>query len=198
MEMWLIYQILCVFVPCILYEIYWIRKSGKFSKKHLVWIFIFVLYLYLCIDVAGIGSVWYIGRNETLIRMDEINFIPFSSDGVLTYLLNILMFMPLGFLLPLIWKSNRQVSKVFGTSVVFSLLIEFFQLFNLRVTDVDDLMMNTLGGMIGFVIRKIGENLWKNKKDESKEGWLPKNETIWLIALATFGKFFLYNGRLFG
>jgi len=35
---------------------------------------------------------------------------------------------------------------------VFSLSIEFAQLFNNRVSDVDDLLMNTLGTLIGFLV----------------------------------------------
>lgn len=64
----------------------------------------FLLYIYLALSKAGIGSIWDIGRYSGLFRIDEINLIPFDSVGILTYILNIIMFMPLGFLLPLIWK----------------------------------------------------------------------------------------------
>ena len=191
----LIYPMLCVFLPCIIYEIILTRKGRKTSKVHLWWTFIFVLYLYLCIDVAGIGTVWQIGTHKTILRMDEINLIPFSSDGVLTYLLNVIMFMPLGFLLPLLWKNKRQTLKVVGLSFLFSFLIEFCQLFNLRATDVDDLIMNTLGGVLGFLIWKMWTKLCQ--KDVSEENMFSEKEAIWLFLLAVGGRFFLYNGRLF-
>ena len=41
-----------------------------------------------------------------------MNLIPFSSEGAMTYILNIIMFMPLGFLLPLIWENFRNAKKV--------------------------------------------------------------------------------------
>lgn len=70
----------------------------------------------------------------------------------MTHILNIIMFMPLGFLLPLIWKSFRNGVGVLVTGVGFSLAIEIAQLFNRRLTDVDDLIMNTMGTLIGFII----------------------------------------------
>lgn len=191
----LIYPMFCVFLPCFIYEIFLFRKGREISKVHLVWTFIFVLYLYLCIDMAGIGTVWQIGTHKTIIRMDEINWNPFSSDGVLTYLLNVIMFMPLGFLLPLLWKNKRQIAKIFGTSLLFSFLIEFCQLFNFRTTDIDDLMMNTLGGVLGFWIWKIWIKICT--KDVSEEPQFQAKEPIILILLAVLGRFFLYNASLF-
>lgn len=60
--------------------------------------------------------------------------------------------MPLGFLLPLIWKNFRNIINVSLTGLGFSLAIELCQLFNLRATDIDDLMMNTLGAVLGYFI----------------------------------------------
>lgn len=191
----MIYKMSCSFVPCLVYQKIMARKGENVSKKHLVWTFIFVFYLYLCLDAAGIGTVWQIGRYEPIIRIDEINFIPFSSDGMMTYLLNILMFMPLGFLLPLRWKNMRKSSSVFWTSLAFSFSIEFCQLFNIRVTDIDDLMMNTLGGMLGFLIWKMFAKIakWDTEKDHA----MAKNEPVFYLALAILGKFFLYDGLRF-
>lgn len=188
------YPMLCVFLPCIIYEIFLVKKEKNISKKHFIGIFIFVFYLYLCIDVAGIGTVWQIGTHKTIIRMDEINFIPFSSEGILTYILNVIMFIPLGFLLPLIWKSERKISNIFKVSLWFSFLIEFCQLFNFRTTDIDDLMMNTLGGILGFFIWKIWIKIFPNNR--SKEYKFFEKEANCLIILAIMGRFFFYNWNL--
>lgn len=191
----MIYEMLCVFVPCMIYQRMVARKSKKVSKKHLAWVAVFVFYLYLCLDVVGMGSIWQIGRYQPIIRIDEINLIPFSSDGIATYLLNIIMFIPLGFLLPLIWKSMRKPSKVFWTSFGFSFGIEFCQLFNRRVTDIDDLMMNTLGGMFGFLIWKMFAKVIK--KEEKIDNYLSQKEPIFYVLLAILGRFLFYNGLRF-
>ena len=66
---------------------------------------------------------------------------------------NILIFMPAGFFIPIFWKHRRGF--VFTTCVTLgmSLLVEMLQLI-LRVGsfDVDDLILNTLGGILGYLL----------------------------------------------
>ena len=108
-----------------------------------------MLYCYLAVKkVAGIGTIWDLISHEKLDS--TINLIPFSSEGFATYILNIIMFMPLGFLLPLIWRRYREMGRTVLTGFCMSLSIELSQLFCLRVTDIDDLTMNTLGTAVGF------------------------------------------------
>lgn len=68
----------------------------------------------------------------------------------LQYLLNFFLFVPMGFLVPLLWKQYRAEKYVllfgFGTSFA----IEVLQMFCGRTSDVDDLLMNTLGALIGY------------------------------------------------
>ena len=60
------------------------------------------------------------------------------------------MLMPLGFFLPLLWKNCRSFWKMFVAGCVVSIFIESLQLFTFRATDIDDLLMNTLGGAVGY------------------------------------------------
>lgn len=64
--------------------------------------------------------------------------------------MNIILFMPLGALIPLLWENTSFFITTCG-GFLFSLLIEISQLFNRRATDIDDLLMNTLGTIIGYV-----------------------------------------------
>ena len=65
------------------------------------------------------------------------------------YLLNILFFIPYGLLFP--WKDNWK--RVFVTALVLSVFIELSQfIFNLGWCEVDDVISNTLGAMIGYWI----------------------------------------------
>lgn len=142
-----IYALLCIIVPCSLYQLIICKRQNKKQENkaiHFVWVYIFLLYIYLTFSVAGIGSIWDIGHYDTIIRLEEINLLPFQSEGIMTYVLNIIMFLPLGFLIPLIWKRYRNPLKIFMIGFGFSLSIELCQLFNRRNTDIDDLMMNTL------------------------------------------------------
>ncbi|MDE8707787.1 VanZ family protein [[Ruminococcus] torques] len=50
------------------------------------------------------------------------------------------------------WKKMRSLHLTALARFSFSILIEISQLLNNRRTDIDDLIMNTLGSIIGFLI----------------------------------------------
>lgn len=62
------------------------------------------------------------------------------------------MFLPFGFCLPLLWNISGKKAVLAGFGV--SLFIEFSQLFLARGTDIDDLILNTLGAGAGLAIYK--------------------------------------------
>ena len=65
---------------------------------------------------------------------------------------NVLIFAPLGVLPPLLWKRWRHLWTTVPLSAGISCLIEFLQLFLGRSVDVDDLILNTLGGLLGYLL----------------------------------------------
>lgn len=71
---------------------------------------------------------------------------------VVNILGNVLAFAPFGFLLPIVSAHNRSFWSVALYSFESSLCIELIQLsFQVGIFDVDDLMMNTAGGIIGYL-----------------------------------------------
>ena len=76
---------------------------------------------------------------------------------------NILLFVPFGVFAPIVFKQLRKF--FFAALAVFVLTfgIEVFQFFIGRSSDIDDLMANLLGGIIGFVIFMAFGRLFKNK-----------------------------------
>ena len=68
---------------------------------------------------------------------------------------NCIAFMPCGFLLPAISRRCRKGFICVMTGFLISFFIECTQLvFRVGSFDVDDLMLNTLGVLIGFVINR--------------------------------------------
>lgn len=66
---------------------------------------------------------------------------------------NITMFIPLGIVWPIVYKDLDTPLKVIAAGIGFSLLIEIVQLpFYDRVSDIDDLILNSTGFIIGYVI----------------------------------------------
>jgi len=66
---------------------------------------------------------------------------------------NVLAFIPFGAILPVLSKRCRGFFRILLLSFEFSLLVECIQLIS-RVGsfDVDDLILNTLGGILGFIL----------------------------------------------
>lgn len=193
----IIYAILCIILPCAIYQIILI-KHKKYKENllpHLVWVYILLIYIYIIFSITGIGGIWDIGQYDQIIRLEEINLLPFQSDGIMTYALNIIMFMPLGFLLPLIWEKYRNPIKVFFTGFGFSLSIELCQLLNRRNTDIDDLLMNTLGAILGYLVWVLFKEIFK--KTNKKAITLSQHEPIIYLVLSVLGILLLYNWRLF-
>ena len=123
-------------------------KNG--SKKRFLLISLFTLYLCKMFDVVGIPAVQY-------IRWDPaVNLIPFGDEKNFRFFLqiglNAVMFMPFGFMLPILWKKCRTWSSTLLAGFFTSLTIEAVQMFCSRATDVDDLIMNTLGAYLGYII----------------------------------------------
>lgn len=126
-------------------------RGRKRSVVHFAGVFIFVIYLWMVFQVTGVGVLGDMLRKDTGLFIGGINLVPFDSLGI-GFVLNIIMCMPLGFLLPLLWKGCRKCGRTVLIGLIFSLLIEITQLFNWRASDVDDLMANTCGALIGYIL----------------------------------------------
>ena len=91
----------------------------------------------------------------------RINLIPFVNlldypemrDVLINLIGNTTMFIPIGIIFPIVYKKLDSHTKVIWSGVGFSLCIEILQLpFYDRVTDVDDLILNSLGFIIGYLL----------------------------------------------
>lgn len=191
-----LYELACVLLPCLVYQMVYAvkrRKTGeKVSGIYLAWTWIFLLYLWMVFDVTGIGTMGDIlrflwqGENPVI---GGYNFVPFDSMGI-GFVLNIIMCVPLGFLLPLIWKECRKCSKTVLAGIMLSMFIEFTQIFNFRATDVDDLMTNTCGTLIGYLIWRVFAKIFGDRLASASER---KYEAMGYILMAAAGVFFLYH-----
>jgi glycopeptide antibiotics resistance protein len=98
------------------------------------------------------------------------NWIPFHSmigdwrNGgrafVVNFLGNIVAFLPMGLLPPHIVRRRTTIWQIALFSLAISLAIETGQFFSgRRVPDVDDLILNTVGGVLGYVLSRNGRRL---------------------------------------
>jgi len=152
------------------------------SFKLFAWV-LFILYLPVLIYVivlkggSGTGYVLSMAKNSSKIsfmqKIAGVNFIPFKtilyylggnqsfSVAVENILGNILAFSPLGFLLPILFNKYKKLKNIFFISLSISLSIEIIQLFfNMGSCDIDDLILNVLGAILGFGVYKVLNPIW--------------------------------------
>lgn len=154
------------------------KSSRKFNLYHEIALLIFVIF------VVGLASQTVIPKIELGIN-GNINILKNGKHGInllplkvlfetyrevfinlninyfiINFLGNIIMFMPIGFFIPLLWEIPDK--KIIIVGFLFSLFIEVCQLFLNRGTDVDDLILNTLGTILGLLVYKFLYKKFKN------------------------------------
>lgn len=110
--------------------------------------------------------------NFTFNLGSDLNFIPFGwlrEPNVINQIINevipnIIMFIPLGFFIPVVFKKMRKISNTALIVILITFSIEFIQYFVGRSSDIDDIIINLLGGIIGYGIFKVFNDLLKDKK----------------------------------
>lgn len=123
----------------------------------------FTLFKYVPLDDLG---------RAFFLKERQISMIPFkaaidiiknmSSVRVVENLAgNVLLFMPFGFMFPLVTKFEGETT-IYG--MLLSLFIEVAQFaFGMGFTDIDDLILNTLGAFLGYKIYRIINRIFKER-----------------------------------
>lgn len=106
----------------------------------------------------GIFDLAYIHLNANFIPFKTtVQYILESDSYNLSVILhntigNVLLFLPLGLFLPLLFKKYKVFSKVLVFAAIASLSIELLQLIlQVGQFDIDDIILNTIGSSIGFL-----------------------------------------------
>ena len=151
------------------------RKQGK-TLKILWWVYIALLFVFVVVKFKG--SFYELSdRINTYSMQGSINYnlIPFRSMSAqieritqwwaLKNLLgNIIPFIPFGFLLPVTYKKFSSAISIFVIGLASILLIEIFQFFTkLGNFDVDDIILNMIGIVCGYVIFLVINRLFVRK-----------------------------------
>ncbi len=75
---------------------------------------------------------------------------------------NVLIFIPFGYMMPRLFEKSKKLLIFLAQLLILILGLELVQLYtNFGVFDVDDILLNCLGGLIGFVLYKIINGLKK-------------------------------------
>ena len=135
------------------------RKVRKAIKWALFIIYIAVL-IYIMFFAEELGRTESSGTYRyNLVLFKEIKRFLNNSQHVgrmavfLNVAGNVIAFMPFGFCIPLLTHNRRKFFSIFLGSFALSLTIETIQLVcKIGCFDVDDLLLNTIGGILGYVV----------------------------------------------
>lgn len=200
---YLISMVLSFFMITIL-NIFLKKNNERLHKKilwqHYFFGYLFLLYLMIALkDVVGFPTLsqWQMRfKYDGTIFNPNINLIPFRGGIRISDILNIIFFMPFGFLLPTLWKRYKGILPTLFYGLIFSGIIEFAQLFtNGRGTDINDLIMNTLGTICGWIVFKFISKIFHKLanstviKSTSNDNIIIRLEPYLYVGIAIIGTF---------
>ena len=158
-DVWPIIIIITV-ISCSLRIAYLIKNNQKFCFYKELFMLIFILYVMCLFEVVTLQDSNYGLSN--LIPFKEIFRYEFGSKLFIKNIVgNILLFLPYGYFASDYLKSKKIYLPAFLTFIV-SITIELVQLKIGRTFDIDDVILNTLGGISGYLLYILIEKI-KNK-----------------------------------
>ena len=163
---------------------YLIVHKEKFVLYKEMFFLAFLLYALLLFYVVTFQDVNY-GTN---------NFIPFKE--IMRYELgtklfiknilgNIILFIPFGIFVSFLMKT-RKFYPILIISTITSIVIEYAQLKIGRTFDIDDIFLNIVGGIFGYLIYLIIDILEKNMPTVMKTDWFKNILIIVIIIILLF------------
>lgn len=139
-----------------------------YAGKVLIWaVYVWILTKFILLKhIPSLHSLEMADGSGIARRWKEANVMPFHTIGLFlapsnlplsiriqNLLGNVLLFVPFGFLLPGSFRRFQRIMLTIGAAAVLSLFYEVIQLlFDFGSFDVDDLLLNTLGGFIGYML----------------------------------------------
>lgn len=145
---------------------YEINKTNKLTN------ILFVIYLIAVFEII-VFKLELPFRNIGYLR--NINLIPFNESLIVNgkidfseIIMNMVIFMPLGIYVEIIF-SKWSTAKKFSIFFIISLICEVLQfIFAVGASDITDIINNTLGGIIGFLIFKVIVKIFNNRDKAHK------------------------------
>ena len=158
-----IFAAILLTVIWVMFRVRYYIKNKSINKLREVFINLFFIYFLILVNLTIFKF------EELIINFDTrfyINYIPFVETikmfrndfadihiALYNVIGNILLFIPLGFCIPLFFNKKNKLSKV---------ILYGFTPYS--ITDIDDIIFNTLGTVIGFIIFNIIYTILKNYK----------------------------------
>ena len=117
----------------------------------------FIIYIMCMFHVVTFQDVSWSTSNFTPFR-EIFRYQLFSASFMKNVVGNLIMFLPYGFFISYFLKLDKK-RVIFILSLIVSFTIEITQLIIGRVFDVDDILLNVLGGLLGYFLFRLFLNI---------------------------------------
>ncbi|MEG0734032.1 VanZ family protein, partial [Anaerorhabdus sp.] len=122
-------------------------------------------------------TLFYMPIELTRPSIENINIKPFLwleqlnnvDQFVVEKIPNVLLFIPFGFLLPIVFKRVNKWYILLTITFLMTFTIEFIQSFIGRLADIDDIIMNLFGAMIGYALYVLIRYITKTRVKAQKQ-----------------------------
>lgn len=126
------------------------HNAGHTALYYVVAVYLAALYLFV-----GMPTVQFIRFS---LSGNLIPFLPMLSDLKNT-ILNVMLFVPLGVLLPLLWVRYGRFRDTVAVGFGMSMSVELLQIFTYRATDINDLIANTAGAALVYGLFRLSAGI---------------------------------------
>lgn len=169
-------------VVIILMRIFYIKNSGKkFILHEELLLLLFVAYILMLFDLVTSRDVYLSGTN--LVPFKEILRYSIGSENFNRQVIgNIILFIPLGFFFTY-YTRIKKIGSITIIAALISFTIETVQKYIGRSFDIDDIILNVVGGIIGFLIYVGLDAIKKKLPDVFRRNWFYAFLTLVLIVL---------------
>ena len=154
-----------------IYSILFLAKGiyGLFKAKPRIQAGVLVIFLSYLLAVLYITTFMRETGSNDRVQMEVLNWL--KEEGVESFdhiFLNVAMFVPVGVIFPFITdRSNKKMLSSVSFGLLFSTAIETGQLLlHYGTCDIDDILSNSLGALIGAAIAAVGIRMKRKLKKE--------------------------------
>jgi len=148
---------------------YFVYTKEKFSFHEELLKLLFIVYVLCLFQIVTAKDVSFAGANYIPFR----EIFRYSIGSGLFYrnvLGNMFLFLPYGFFIGKYTKTN-QIRMAVLLAMIASVSIEVTQLLIGRVFDVDDIILNVLGAVVGFLLYLVWNRI-STRLEDRKKGWI--------------------------
>lgn len=159
---------------------YLLKHKSEFVFYKEILLFFFAMYILCLFQVVTSQDINMSSGNNFVPFVEILRYKPWGRLFIKNIVGNVIMFVPYGFF---VGKYSSGKSFLLTIFLIFlaSFSIEVTQLAIGRVFDVDDIILNVLGGMLGYFVYVLLDNLYNCLPKIFRSSWFLNSVALLLL-----------------